>query len=103
MENLNTIELIENEEIIQEVIPPVEEVKDKKKRGPKKPSKYPLGAFKDPNSPWFRPGCGRGNGTRTKPKKIPEPKITIKLSEYNDLIVYKDRYNQMVNLLNKEK
>ena len=100
MENLNTIDLIENDETENDVID--EQPKEKKKRGPKKPSKYPLGAFKDPNSPWYRPGCGKGNGVRTVPKKIPEPKITIKLKEYNDLIVYKDRYNQMVQLLNKE-
>lgn len=89
MEKLDTIDLIENPT----------EVVEKKKRGPKKPSKYPLGAFKDPNSPWYRPGCGKGNGERKAPKKEPIPKITITLKEYNDLIVFKDRYNQMINLI----
>lgn len=98
MENLN-IENIKNENPIEENI--LEE-KPKKKRGPKKPSKYPLGAFKDPSSPWYRSGCGKGNGIRKNPKKEPEPKITITLKEYNDLIVFKDRYNQMVNLISKE-
>ena len=109
MENLNTIDLIENGEtqngetqnIENNVID--EESKETKKRGLKKPSKYPNGgSFKDKDSPWYRSGVGKGNGVRTVPKKIPEPKITIKLKEYNDLIVYKDRYNQMVQLLNKE-
>ena len=90
MENLNTIDL--NEKIN-------EENQEKKKRGPKKPSKYPLGSFNDPTSPWYRPRCGKGNGIRKAPKKEPEPRITISLKEYNDLIVFRDRYNQMVNLI----
>jgi hypothetical protein len=89
MENLNTIESIETET----------KTETKKKPGPKEPTKYKNGgAFRDPNSPYYRPGCGKGNGLR-KPKPPKEPKITITLKEYNELVVYKDRYNQMLNLL----
>ena len=95
MENIET-------QIVEEQVPETEQPKEKKKRGPKGPSKYKDGgSHNDPNSPWYQPKCGKGNGDRKDAKSKKGPSISIKLSEYNELIIYRDRYLQMVNLVNK--